>query len=304
MKLSIDMDQRYAKMRAHTATHLLHAELGKIFPDTKLAGSLVDEDLLRFDFYANNLLTPEQIKQIENNINQTIYNAYPVDLIETTFDEWVKLWAKAFFEEKYWDEVRVIRVHNWDENISVELCWGTHVSNTRDIWAFAIISQEAVASWIKRITAYTWPKVIEKLHGYEEILDWATSVLDVKSYAQINEKLQKYIKENSDLQQRVESLETSSLRWLLQSSQSSSNEDFSKIIELPSDVNFKALQWIVKAVFPNEKSVLLFSAEGNYVIGTDWSVSAKELVKKHWLRWWGSDLMAQWKDEWVLKFKN
>ena len=304
MKLSIDMDQRYAKMRAHTATHLLHAELGKIFPDTKQAGSLVDEDLLRFDFYANNLLTAQQIREIENNINQTIYNAYPVDLIETTFDEWVKLWAKAFFEEKYWDEVRVIRVHNWDENISVELCWWTHVSNTRDIWAFTIISQEAVASWIKRITAYTWPKVIEKLHGYEEILDWATSVLDVKSYAQINEKLQKYVKENSDLQQRVESLETSSLRSLLQSAQSSSNEDFSKIIELPSDVNFKALQWIIKAVFPTEKSLLLFNAEGNYLISTDWSISAKELVKKYWLRWWGSDLMAQWKDEWILKFKN
>ena len=304
MKLSIDMDQRYAKMRAHTATHLLHAELGKIFPDTKQAGSLVDEDLLRFDFYANNLLTAGQIREIENNINQIIYNAYPVDLIETTFDEWVKLWAKAFFEEKYWNEVRVIRVHNWDENISVELCWGTHVVNTKDIWAFAIISQEAVASWIKRITAYTWPKVIEKLHIYEEILDWATSVLDVKSYAQINEKLQKYVKENSDLQQRIESLETSSLRSLLQSSPSSSNEDFSKIIELPSDVNFKALQWVIKSVFPTEKSVLVFSTEGNYLISTDWSVSAKELVKKYWLRWWGSDLMSQWKYEWVFKFKN
>jgi alanyl-tRNA synthetase len=87
MKLSIDMDQRYAKMRAHTATHLLHAELAKIFPNTKQAGSLVDEDLLRFDFYADKLLTSEQIHDIENNINQTIYNAFPVDLIETSFDE-------------------------------------------------------------------------------------------------------------------------------------------------------------------------------------------------------------------------
>jgi len=304
MKLSIDMDQRYAKMRAHTATHLLHAELAKIFPDTKQAGSLVDEDLLRFDFYASNLLTAEQICAIENNINRIIYAAYPVDLIETSFDEWVKLWAKAFFEEKYWDEVRVIRVHNWDENISVELCWWTHVSNTKDIWAFTIISQEAVASGIKRITAYTWPKVIEKLHAYEEILDWATSILDVKSYAQVNEKLQKYVKENSDLQQRVESLETSSLRWLLQSSQAASNDDFSKIIEVPSDVNFKALQWIVKVVFSSEKSVLVFNWEWNYIISTDWNMSAKELVKKHWLRWWWSDFLAQWKDEWVLKFKN
>ncbi len=300
MKLSIDRDQRYAKMRAHTATHLLHAELGKIFPDTKQAGSLVDEDLLRFDFYANNLLTPDQIRDIENNINKIIYEAYPVDLIETTFDEWVKLWAKAFFEEKYWNEVRVIRVHNGDENISVELCGWTHVSNTKDIWAFTIISQEAVASWIKRITAYTWPKVIEKLHNYEEILDWAESALDVKSYAQINEKLQKYVKENSDLQQRVESLETSSLRSALQSAESQSNADFSKIIKLSNDVNFKALWWIVKSVFPSEKSVLLFTAEWNYIISTDWSVSAKELVKKYNLRWWGSDVQAQWKDEWVL----
>jgi alanyl-tRNA synthetase len=87
MKLSIDMDQRYAKMRAHTATHLLHAELAKIFLNTKQAGSLVDEDLLRFDFYANNLLTSEQIKQIENNVNQTIFKAFPVDFIETSFEE-------------------------------------------------------------------------------------------------------------------------------------------------------------------------------------------------------------------------
>ena len=304
MKLSIDTDQRYAKMRAHTATHLLHAELGKIFPDTKQAWSLVDDDLLRFDFYANNLLSADQIRKIENNINKIIYEAYPVDLIETTFDEWVKLWAKAFFEEKYWNEVRVIRVHNWDENISVELCGWTHVSNTKDIGAFTIISQEAVASWIKRITAYTWPKVIEKLHNYEEILDWAESALDVKSYAQINEKLQKYVKENSDLQQRVESLETSSLRAILQSSESKSNDDFSKIIQLPSDVNFKALWWIVKSVFLGEKSVLLFTLEWSYLISTDWSISAKELVKKYNLRWCGSDVQAQWKDEWVKNIKN
>lgn len=299
MKLSIDMDQRYAKMRAHSATHLLHAELAKIFPNTKQAWSLVDSDLLRFDFYANNLLTSEQIKDIENNVNRIIYSAYPVDLIETSFEEWVKLWAKAFFEEKYWDEVRVIRVHNWDENISVELCWGTHVSNTRDIWAFTVVSQEAVASWIKRITAYTWPKVIEKLHNYEEILDWASKTLEVKSYAQINEKISKYAKENTELQQRVESLEVTSIRWVLQSAQARLNSDFSKIIQLPVGTNFKALWWIVKEVFSSDKSILLYTDEWNYVIFTDWWISAKELAKKYNLRWGWSDLVAQWKDEWV-----
>ena len=299
MKLSVDMDQRYAKMRAHTATHLLHAQLAKIFPNTKQAWSLVDSDLLRFDFYANNLLTSEQIHNIEINVNQIIYKAIPVDLIETSFEEWVKLWAKAFFEEKYWNEVRVIRIHDWDEDISVELCWWTHVSNTREIWAFTIISQEAVASWIKRITAYTWPKVIEKVHWYEEILDWASEMLDVKSYLQINEKLSKYVKENHDLQERVESLEVVSISWVLQSSQSRSNQDFSKIIKLPVGTNFKMLGLVVKEVFSTDKSVLLYTDEWNYVIFTDGSISAKELWKKYNLRWWWSDVVAQWKDDWV-----
>lgn len=304
MKLSIDMDQRYAKMRAHTATHLLHAELVKIFPNTKQAGSLVDSDLLRFDFYADKLLTSQQIFEIENNINQIIYHAFPVDLIETSFEEGVKLWAKAFFEEKYGDEVRVIRVHDGDENISVELCWWTHVSNTKEIWAFTIISQEAVASWIKRITAYTWPKVIEKLHNYEEVLDGAATILDVKSYTQIGEKLQKYVKENSDLQQRVESLETSSLCRCLESAECKSSSDFSKIILLPSDANFKALPWVIKTVFPNEKSILLFTSEWNYIICTDGSISAKDLVKKYSLRWWGSDILSQWKDPNIVNITN
>lgn len=291
-------------MRAHTATHLLHAELAKIFPDTKQAGSLVDEDLLRFDFYANNLLTQDKIQQIEKNINQTIYSSFPVDLIETSFEEWVKLWAKAFFEEKYWNEVRVIRVHNWDENISVELCGWTHVNNTKEIWAFTIISQEAVASWIKRITAITWPKVIEKIHNYDEILSNETVLLDVKSYSQIIEKLQKNLKENADLQQRLESLETLSIRSSLLAASYTSNSDFSKIIQIENWTNFKTLQNIIKTVFPDEKTVLIFTSEWNYLIYTDGSISAKDLVKKYNLRGGWSDVLAQWKDESVTKILN
>lgn len=300
MKLAIDMDQRYAKMRAHTATHLLHAQLAKIFPNTKQAGSMVDSDLLRFDFYANNLLTGDQIREIEKNVNQIIFQAIPVDLIETTFDEAVKYGAKAFFEEKYWDSVRMIRVHNGDQNVSVELCGWTHVSNTREIGAFTIVSQEAVASWIKRITAYTGAKVIEKIHNYEEILDNVVNVLDVKSYAQIGEKLAKFSKENTELLQRVESLEVSALRLSLESADSKSNSDFSKIIKLPIGTNFKALSGLLKEIFPKEKSIFVLTDEWNYMIMTNWELSAKELAKKYNLRWGGSDLMAQWKDESVM----
>jgi alanyl-tRNA synthetase len=86
MKLSVDVGQRYAKMRAHTATHLLHAELAQIFPQTKQAGSLVDEDYLRFDFYADDTLTDEQLEDIEQNINQTITHALLVETQEMSYD--------------------------------------------------------------------------------------------------------------------------------------------------------------------------------------------------------------------------
>ena len=91
MKLIVDRPSRYAKMRAHTATHLLHAELVKIFPNTKQAGSAVDDDLLRFDFLADRALTPTEIIQIEKNINQTIRSAYTMDIQEVPYKDAIKL---------------------------------------------------------------------------------------------------------------------------------------------------------------------------------------------------------------------
>ncbi len=102
MKAIVDIKQRKAKMRAHTATHLLHAELCKIFPQTKQAGSLVDSDYLRFDFYADAMLSNTQISEIESALNQVIYQSLPVEVKEMSFDEATKnLGAKAFFEDKY-----------------------------------------------------------------------------------------------------------------------------------------------------------------------------------------------------------
>jgi len=83
---------------------------------------MVDSDLLRFDFYAENLLTTQQIKEIEITINTYIYQALPVELIETSLEEANKLGAKSFFEEKYGENVRVIRILDGKHIISAELC--------------------------------------------------------------------------------------------------------------------------------------------------------------------------------------
>ena len=313
MKLSVAPAQRFAKMRAHTATHLLHAELARIFPDTKQAWSLVDSDLLRFDFYADRLLTQEEIAKIEKRVNQIIYMSCDVKIEEMKIEDAWKLGAKMFFEEKYWDVVRVVQVFNkalpeemkvddneeyfssrW-EKLSIELCWGTHVCNTKDIGAFTIVSQEAVASWIKRITALTGPRVIEKINDYSWLLSNLMSLLEVKSYSQLPEKTQKILKDYWELKAQVESLETKAINSFLESGEKKSSEDFDIIMKAPVDMNFKVLCNQAKAIFV-DKNVLLATENWNFMLFTkNWN-SAKALAQKLGLRWGGNDQQIQGRD--------
>ena len=313
MELKIDLPQRYSKMRAHTATHLLHAQLAKIFPNTKQAWSLVDSDLLRFDFYADRLLTQEEIAKIEKRVNQIIYMSCDVKIEEMKIEDAWKLWAKMFFEEKYWDVVRVVQVFNRElpeemnqddneeyfssrwEKLSIELCWGTHVSNTKDIWAFTIISQEAVASWIKRLTALTWPRVIEKINDYSWLLSNLMGLLEVKSYSQLPEKAQKLLKDYWELKSQVESLETKAINSFLESWEKKNNSDFDIIMKVPVDMNFKTLCNQAKTIFV-DKNVLLANENWNFMLFTKNGNSAKTLAQKLGLKWWGNDQQIQGRD--------
>jgi alanyl-tRNA synthetase len=208
MQLIVDPIQRYAKMRAHTATHLLHAELAKIFPNTKQAGSLVDEDYLRFDFYTERMLSDEEIQTVEIQVNTIIRNAYRVNIEEMPKSEAELLGAKMFFEDKYGDKVRVVSVA-WEDNssefISVELCGGTHVENTKDIGAFVIIWQQAVASGIKRIMAYTGPRVLDQYQNKNKQLSLVANTLEC-DMAQIQEKLEKVVSDYLTLQLALTSI--------------------------------------------------------------------------------------------------
>ncbi|MDR2189886.1 MAG: hypothetical protein LBP53_01530 [Candidatus Peribacteria bacterium] len=300
MQLTVNPAQRYAKMRAHTATHLLHAQLTKYFPNTKQAGSLVDSDMLRFDFYADTLLTPTQLHEIEIQINQQIYEALPVTLIETSLEEATTLGAKAFFEEKYGETVRVIRVLKGDDVISAELCGGTHVNNTKEIGAFSILSQEAVASGIKRLTAYTGPRVIEKMFTLETILDQQVEQFAIKSYTQINEKTAKFLKEYHEMKTKLERLESQLIIQTLQSLSKKTNADFELILEVPNTINFKSLATLAKTTFPTYATLLLYTNEGNYLILTSGQVSAKSLAQKYGRKGGGNEVVAQGKDEKVI----
>lgn len=300
MKLLVDQSQRYAKMRAHTATHLLHAELAKIFKNTKQAGSLVDEDYLRFDFHAERLLSQEEISAIENAVNTLIYHAYTVDISEVSYPEAIALGAKAFFEDKYGDMVRLVRVFDYDNQpISLELCGGTHVTNTKDIWCFVIVSQEAVASGVKRIIAVTGPKVMVKMHEVQDILTTTVAKLGIKTATQLVDKLDKTLKEYEDMKSMVESLETKMIKQLLQWSDFSVWKDLDKVFLVPSEFTFKNVVFQAKWLFQNQ-NILIYTPEWWYVLLTKPWVSAKDFAHRLGISGWGTDTMIQGKDPQVL----
>ncbi len=148
----VDQERRKDVMRNHTATHLLHAALKTVLGEhVRQAGSLVADRYLRFDFTHFSALSDKEIREIEALVNQKIADNLPVEVTETDYQSAIKSGAVAIFEEKYGDRVRVISAGEF----SRELCGGTHVRRTGDIGYFRIVSENSVASGIRRIIAMT-----------------------------------------------------------------------------------------------------------------------------------------------------
>ena len=297
MKLVVNKPQRYAKMRAHTGVHLLYGALEKVLNrnDIKQAGSYVDEDYWRLDFNADKPLTNEQIKQVEDLVNNWIYQAIPVEIFETTLDEAIKKWAKAFFDEKYWEKVRVINIP-WAD---IQLCGWTHSPNTSFLWAFKIIWQEAVASWIKRIIILTGPKVAKFAQEKEDELLQISKTLEC-SPAQINQKIAKIKKEAENLKSELESIKQKIIENKL-SNITPSEWQFKYKIKLEDFewVNFKELVNMAKNKL--SWSMIVYSEQWNFAIISDGSFSAKEFAKENNLRWGGNDNIVQGRDLKILE---
>ena len=296
MKLKVNKAQRYAKMRAHTGVHLLYWALEKVLNrnDIKQAGSYVDEDYGRLDFNVDKPLTADQIQAVENLVNEWIYQAIPVEILETSLDEAIKQGAKAFFDEKYWETVRVIKIP-WAD---IQLCGWTHSPNTNFIGAFKIIWQEAVASGIKRISIYTWPKVAKFAQEKENYIYQVAEKLD-SAPAQILQKVEKLEKELNKYKQEIENLKTAMISSKLRSLEKQS-WDFDYVIAL-ENFNWIDFKTLVQKVRENlEGKILVYSKAWNFAIISDGSFSAKEFAKEKWLRWGWNDTMVQWRDEKIL----
>jgi alanyl-tRNA synthetase len=163
----VDREARHATMRNHTATHLLHAALRERLGDhVRQAGSAVRPDKLRFDFTHGQALGPEDLAAIEEQVNGWIKASCPVRWLEMERGEAERLGAMALFGEKYGDWVRVVEV----EDVSRELCGGTHVANTAEVGIFKIVSEGSSAANVRRIEALTGPAAIDWYRGREQRL--------------------------------------------------------------------------------------------------------------------------------------
>jgi len=202
VQVSIDSSRRKNIQNNHTATHLLHWALQKVAGShIKQAGSLVDETHLRFDFNHHKQMNAEELRQVENLVNEKIREDLPVNVHEMGYEEVQKHpEIKQFFGEKYGDTVRLI-----DIDYSKELCGGTHTNRVGTIGLFKIIKESSIAAGVRRIEAVTGRQAEELVQQEEDLLLLLASSLKAP-ICSIAEKLNLLLDENKQLCQKIKHL--------------------------------------------------------------------------------------------------
>ncbi|KUK62695.1 MAG: Alanine--tRNA ligase [Synergistales bacterium 58_81] len=202
----VDSDRRRAIKAHHSATHLLHEALVRVLGrHVTQAGSLVNEELLRFDFTHMKPLTPEEIEKVEMIVNRQIVLNTPLEVIQTDVESARRMGAKALFNEKYGESVRVVRVPGF----SAELCGGTHVDATGDIGSFKIVREEGIGSGIRRITALAGiPSFLHHRRLFEKVENLGR-VLSVPP-EELEKRAEEIVQENRSLLVQMDRLKSRS----------------------------------------------------------------------------------------------
>ncbi|HEM5314211.1 TPA: alanine--tRNA ligase [Streptococcus suis] len=195
--LEIETKRRKGVEKNHTATHLLHAALHNIIGEhATQAGSLNEQDFLRFDFTHFEAVTAEELRRIEEEVNEQIWNAIPVVTVETDIDTAKEMGAMALFGEKYGKEVRVVTIGNY----SVELCGGTHVGNTAEIGIFKILKEEGIGSGTRRIIAVTGREAFLAYRDQEDALKEVAATIKSPQIKEVPNKVESLAQQVRDLQ--------------------------------------------------------------------------------------------------------
>ncbi|MGI8638892.1 MAG: alanine--tRNA ligase-related protein, partial [Pyrinomonadaceae bacterium] len=205
---TVDAEKRDATRRNHTATHLVHAALREVLgTHVKQAGSVVAPNYLRFDFTHYQPISSEEIKEVEDLVNREILRNDAVNTDIQSIEEAMSSGAMALFGEKYGSQVRVLRIG--EGVFSKELCGGTHVRATGDIGSFKILSDEAIASGVRRIRAITGFDAFERFREDENLIEKSLGVLRTQrdqlpdAIEKLQEELKKTRREVEELKMKI-----------------------------------------------------------------------------------------------------
>jgi alanyl-tRNA synthetase len=183
LKAEIRPDERCHTRRNHSATHLLQAALRKVLgTHVQQSGSRVAPESLRFDFTHHKALTADELRSVEELVNEWVLADYPVTTVVKSTDQAKKEGAMALFGEKYGESVRVVSMGS----ISKELCGGTHVSSTGTIGLFHITAETSIAAGVRRIEAITGMNSLKYLSSKESVLIELCRMLKVSEDALVN----------------------------------------------------------------------------------------------------------------------
>ena len=212
LSTQVDDNKRKATAHNHSATHLLHAALRRLLGEhISQKGSLVDSDRLRFDFSHPEAIAPQQIKAIEDLVNQQVRNNSIVSTEEMDIESAKQSGAMMLFGEKYGESVRVLSmgVGGADKNaFSVELCGGTHVERTGDIGLFKIVSESGIAAGVRRIEAITGASAVKYFEDIESQLNQITALLK-SDRSTLLKKTEALVNQNRQMAKELEELRLS-----------------------------------------------------------------------------------------------
>jgi len=208
--LLVDSNRRKSVMRNHTVTHLLHKALTETLGEhVQQAGSFVSPDYLRFDFSHHQAIPAKILSYIEKRVNDVICSNIEVEIFtDVPIDEAKDMGAKALFEDKYSDKVRVVKIGEY----STELCGGTHSPSTGFIQQFIILKEEAAAAGVRRIEAVTGSLAYKFLCKKNLLVNKVLTEVNVKNEDDILDKIAKIQQENKELLSQISEMKQKELK--------------------------------------------------------------------------------------------
>lgn len=209
VSVEVDIPRRLATCRNHSATHLLHRALKMVLGDhVNQAGSLVEPGRLRFDFTHYAAIDADEMKKVEEIVNDSVLNDFNIEIFETSVDEARAMGAAALFGEKYGERVRVVKMGDF----SLELCGGTHLKNTAEVGLFKLVGESSVGAGLRRVEAVTGQGALRYVNAREEQLAEIARLVKAAPH-EVVRRVEGLLENNRELEAENEALQARLARY-------------------------------------------------------------------------------------------